>query len=65
MAKVITMFKEADEPYPIIIGGAPVTQGFADTIGADGYGADAPGAVNLVHALVAKEANWKPALAVG
>lgn len=65
MAKVITMFKEADEPFPIIIGGAPVTQGFADTIGADGYGADAPGAVNLVHALVAKEANWKPALAVG
>jgi 5-methyltetrahydrofolate--homocysteine methyltransferase len=29
----------------IIIGGAPVTQEFADTIGADGYAADAPAAV--------------------
>lgn len=59
MAKVINAFKEADEPYPIIVGGAPVTQAFADTIGADGYGADAPGAVSLVHQLVAKNSNWK------
>lgn len=65
MAKVINMFKDEDEPYPIIVGGAPVTQGFADTIGADGYGADAPGAVNLVHLLVAKEQNWKEMRAVG
>ena len=36
-----------------IIGGAPVTQAFADQIGADGYSADAPGAVKLVKALVA------------
>ena len=36
-----------------IIGGAPVTQAFADQIGADGYSADAPGAVKLVKGLVA------------
>lgn len=65
MAKVINMFKDEDEPYPIIIGGAPVTQGFTDTIGADGYGADAPGAVSLVHSLVAKEQNWKGLRATG
>jgi len=59
MAKVITAFKDADEPYPIIVGGAPLTQEFADHIGADGYGADAPGAVNLVHSLVSKGGNWK------
>ncbi len=59
MAKVIRAFKEADEPYPIIVGGAPVTQSFADIIGADGYGADAPGAVALVHSLVSRGANWK------
>lgn len=64
MAKVINVFKDEDEPYPIIVGGAPVTQSFADTIGADGYGADAPGAVSLVHSLVAKEQNWKGLRAV-
>jgi len=32
----------------IIVGGAPVTQEFADTIGADGYAQDAPGAVAAV-----------------
>lgn len=31
----------------IIIGGAPVTQEFADDIGADGYSDDASTAVNL------------------
>ncbi len=60
MSKVIKEFRAADEPYPIIVGGAPLTQEFADLIGADGYGADAPGAVNLVHSLVAsRQSNWK------
>lgn len=31
----------------VIIGGAPVTRAYADQIGADGYAADAPGAVVL------------------
>jgi len=61
MAKVITAFREADEPYPIIVGGAPLTQDFADHIGADGYGADAPGAVRLVHELISTGGNWKQA----
>jgi len=59
MSKVIKLFRSEDEPYPIIVGGAPVTQSFADIIGADGYGADAPGAVSLVHSLVAKGHNWQ------
>ena len=62
MAKIITAFKAADEPYPIIVGGAPLTQEFADHIGADGYGADAPGAVKLVHLLVSEGGNWKQPL---
>ena len=61
MAKVITTFRDADEPCPIIVGGAPLTQEFADHIGADGYGPDAPGAVNLVHRLVSTGGNWKQA----
>jgi 5-methyltetrahydrofolate--homocysteine methyltransferase len=36
----------------IMIGGAPVTQGFADEIGADGYSADAASAVDLALKLV-------------
>ena len=36
----------------IIIGGAPVTQAYADEIGADGYSVDAHGAVQLVDKLL-------------
>ncbi len=61
MGKFITAFREADEPYPIIVGGAPLTQEFADAIGADGYGADAPGAVELVRSIVTAGGNWKQA----
>ena len=37
----------------IMIGGAPITQQFADEIGADGYSADAASAVDLAQKLVA------------
>jgi len=36
----------------VIIGGAPITQAYADRIGANGYGADAIAAVELARALV-------------
>ncbi len=36
----------------VIIGGAPVTQKYADEIGADGYSRDAAGAANLVKKLL-------------
>ncbi len=36
----------------VIIGGAPVTQAYADEIGADGYAADAAAAVELCKGLV-------------
>jgi 5-methyltetrahydrofolate--homocysteine methyltransferase len=35
----------------VIVGGAPVSQDFADSIGADGYGYDAANAVGLVKGL--------------
>jgi 5-methyltetrahydrofolate--homocysteine methyltransferase len=37
----------------IIVGGAPVTQAFADEIGADGYGDNASAAVTVARALMA------------
>jgi 5-methyltetrahydrofolate--homocysteine methyltransferase len=52
MESTVKAVKEAGMTVKTIIGGAPVTQAFADQIGADGYSADAPGAVKLVKALV-------------
>jgi 5-methyltetrahydrofolate--homocysteine methyltransferase len=37
----------------VLIGGAPITQQFADEIGADGYAADAASAVDKVRQLIA------------
>ena len=53
MEQTVRAVKEAGIKVKTIIGGAPVTQAFADQIGADGYSSDAPGAVRLVKQLVA------------
>ena len=51
MGYMATVIEEMDKAglghIPATVGGAPVTQMFADEIGADGYGADAAGAVDL------------------
>ena len=54
MKTVIDGFKEKKN-IKMAIGGAPVSQEFADEIGADGYGSDASSAVDLFLRLVAKE----------
>lgn len=38
----------------VVVGGAPVTQRFAEQIGADGYAVDAPSAVSLVRHLASE-----------
>jgi len=53
MDGTVKAVKEAGLAAKTIVGGAPVTQSFADTIGADGYSADAAGAVKLVKQIVA------------
>lgn len=53
MESTIKAVKEAGVGIKTIIGGAPVTQAFADQIGADGFSANAPGAVKLIKQLVA------------
>ena len=40
------------EKVKVMVGGAPVTQEYADRIGADGYAKDAPGAVQLAKRLM-------------
>ena len=55
MKMVIEELKKAGvrDQVKVIIGGAPVTQRYADEIGADGYSDNANGAVGLARKLVA------------
>jgi 5-methyltetrahydrofolate--homocysteine methyltransferase len=53
MQATINAIKEAGITVKTIVGGAPVTQAFADQIQADGYADDAPGAVELARKLIA------------
>ena len=52
MEKTIQAIKEAGLSVKTMIGGAPVTQAYADKIGADGYAADAASAVDLAKTLL-------------
>ena len=56
MRDVILALDEAGirEGVKVIVGGSPVTQKFADEIGADGYGADAVDAVRLSRRFVGR-----------
>jgi 5-methyltetrahydrofolate--homocysteine methyltransferase len=52
MEKTIVALKEAGVPVKTMIGGAPVTQAYADKIGANGYAPDAASAVDLAKSLL-------------
>jgi len=52
MPEVIKALNAEGVSAKVIIGGAPVTQSYADEIGADGYAADAATAVDVVKELV-------------
>lgn len=58
MGKTIEAFIDADlrDQVKIMVGGAPVTQEFADEMGADGYGKDAMACVALAKRLMGVEA---------
>ncbi len=53
MENVISALKEADLSVKTMIGGAPITQQYADEIGADGYAPDAASAVDRARELSA------------
>jgi len=53
MEKTIKALRAAGITAKIMIGGAPVTQGYADKVGADGYAPDAASAVDVAKRLVA------------
>lgn len=53
MAQTIQVIRAEGLNTKIMVGGAPVSQEYADKIGADGYSEDAPGCVALVKKLMA------------
>ncbi len=53
MRDVVKALKAAGLTAKVMIGGAPVTQNYADEIGAEGYAADAASAVDVAKKLVA------------
>ena len=52
MDKTVAALRDAGVEAKVMIGGAPVTQEYADKIGAQGYAADAATAVDVVKELV-------------
>ena len=54
MKEVINALKKAGVETKVIIGGAPVTQDYAEEIGADGYAADAASAVDLADEMICR-----------
>ena len=52
MKSVIELAKNKDCKAKIVVGGAPLTQSYADEIGADGYAPDAATASEIVNSLV-------------
>ena len=53
MEATVKALKDAGITAKVIIGGAPVTQAYADKIGADGYSADAASAVDVAKSIMA------------
>lgn len=53
MSETVKIFKEAGSASKVIIGGAPISSDFAKQIGADGFSASAPGAVEMTRSLMA------------
>jgi len=58
MPEVVQAIRDAGlrDRVRIVVGGAPITQTYADEIGADGYAKDASSAVRLVQGLVDRAA---------
>ncbi len=55
MKDVVELVKEKGTPCKVMIGGAAITESFAEEIGADGYSKDAAECVKLVERLLADD----------
>ena len=52
MGTNIKLMRDEGLDVKFVLGGAPVSQSYADRVGADGYASDAPGAVALMRELM-------------
>ena len=52
MAETIRQLRAADLPRKVVVGGAVITQDYADTIGADCYAADAMESVHYAQQIL-------------
>lgn len=52
MENTVNALRDCDGNFKIIVGGAPVTQEFADTIGADAYSEDAGAAAIIAKSII-------------
>jgi 5-methyltetrahydrofolate--homocysteine methyltransferase len=52
MGEAVAHLKDQGLEAKVMVGGAPVTQEFADQVGAHGYAEDAPAAVALARSLL-------------
>jgi 5-methyltetrahydrofolate--homocysteine methyltransferase len=59
MEATVRAFSVEGVQVKTMVGGAPVTQSFADKIGAGGYAGDAARAVDLARSLLREKANGK------
>ena len=55
MKLIIEQIKQEGLNIPVMVGGAPVSKEFADNIGADAYGDNAPECVRLAKSFVEKQ----------
>ena len=60
MKLIIEQIKSEGLDVPVIVGGAPVSQDFADSVGANGYGDNAPIAVDICKKLVGIASDRQP-----
>ena len=60
MKLIIEQIKSEGLDVPVIVGGAPVSQDFADSVGANGYGDNAPIAVDICKKLVGIASDKQP-----
>lgn len=64
MAEVVKLVRERNLPSKVMVGGAVLTEAYAQAIGADGYAADAVAAVRLAGELVSRSEGMKRAQGV-
>ena len=55
MKEAVSTIKDAGLGIPVVVGGAAVTQQFADEIGADGYASDATAAIELFNLFIGQK----------